>query len=131
MQQQLPRPLQSELEVIAGWDNIEVLLEEPFELPPRQTDVVRQFAERHRLFDVGFHQRYRFGELRLGRSDAVLQRHALPVFVLAHALANEQLRHFICKLGPLPISDIIQYQVEGCRATGTGLTVAVDFKDLG
>src|SRR5579875_3997325 len=89
LQQQLARARKAELQIIAGGAAIEMLLEKPLEVPPRQSDPCCHHVEAQGLFDIGFHERGGIDDLLLFGADPRKERYPLLVLGATDALQDE------------------------------------------
>ncbi|MNH16401.1 hypothetical protein D3C79_760440 [compost metagenome] len=110
---------------------MQVLLEQPLQLAPRHGHIHRQFVQVDRLFEVGFHQRDDFLQLRLVGAKHVLERHALVILLVADALVDEHLGNRGRQFATMIAADQVQHHVQRRGATGAGETVTVEGEQTG
>ncbi|MCY1427511.1 hypothetical protein D9M71_433600 [compost metagenome] len=72
LHQHLPGLVQAQFQVILARHTVEVLLEDPLQLPTGYAHVLGDFVGGQRLFDVGFHEQHGLCELRMAGTEAVL-----------------------------------------------------------
>src|SRR5229473_543220 len=79
LQQQLARPVEAQLAIVAPRIAVEMLAEQPLEVAAREADALGDSVEAERLVDMLFHERGGVDDLLLSGADASKQGHPLPV----------------------------------------------------
>ena len=126
LHQQLARTGQAQLEVIARWRAVQVLLEHALQLAAGHVHVGGQFVEVDGFFQVGFHQGDHFLQLGLLRAEQVFERHALVVALVANALVHEHLGNRRRQRVPVIAADQVQHHVQRRSAARAGKAVAIE-----
>src|SRR5579862_62746 len=130
LEQQLPSAAQAHLQVVPLGYAVEMALEEPFDLAPREPRGRSDLIERERLLDVFLHQLRDPNEALVAHADLRAQRHVLSVAVVADAIDDEllgdQLRHACAKLR----LDEMEHQIQRRDAPRAGKAIAVDREEL-
>ncbi|MCY1173368.1 hypothetical protein D9M73_135240 [compost metagenome] len=129
--EQLPRTHQAQFQVVTRWRAVQVFLEQSLKLTTRHRNVDGQLIQVDRLFQVGFHQRDDFLQLRLVGAEHVLERHALVVLLVANTLVDEHLGDRRRQLAAVITADQVQHHVQRRGAAGAGETVTVEGEQAG
>ena len=88
------------------------------------------FVGGQRLFDIGLHQQYRLGQLRVAGAQAVLQRDTLALAAFADALHHQFFRHSTGQLGAMVTGQYRQQQVKYRHAAASGQAITVPVKQV-
>ncbi len=128
LHQQLARLVQAQFQVILAGHAIEVLLEDALQLAPRDAHVLGDLVGGQRLFDIGFHQQHRLGQLGVAGAEAILQRNALTLAAFADAFDHQLLGHRAGQLGAVVTGQQSQQHIHHRHAAtgGEAITVPVE-----
>src|SRR5579862_7268571 len=130
LQQQLARAAQPHLQVVLLWHAVEVALEQSLDLAARQARGGGDGIERHRPFDVLFHQLRHLDQALVTSAELCAQRYELLIPVVARPIDDKLLRDQLSHARAQLALDQVQHQVERRDPPGGRVTIAVDRKYL-
>ena len=82
------------------------------------------------LLDIGFHQQYRLGQLRMAGAEAILQRDALALVAFANALHHQLPRPRAGQFSAMVAGQQRQQQVEYRHAAAGGHAIAIPLEQV-
>ena len=131
LDQQQPRPLQPQFEIILRRRTANMLAKQALELAARQADGLRQFIRWQRILQILLHPIDRGDKLRMVAADPGAQRHALDDVggpnMVDQALFGNLERQLLAVLQ----GNQMHHHIERRRPAGTGKAVAVDLVQMG